>query len=106
MTVSAPKRGKQNGYNSTVLHAKRELRRSDAEYRQNLHSSLTTKEKIQKAKSRPGESKKELKRLNELLANEKPVTKAPVVKTEKPKPTRNLRGAELRGGPRIVGWRG
>lgn len=65
------KRGKTNGYKSNILWAKRDRKRLDALARNGVYDSLTTKEKITLAKSRPGENKRELARLEVQLAREK-----------------------------------
>jgi len=56
--------GKANGYKSSILWMRREKRHNEAEQRQAIHDDLTTAQKIAKAKKRPGESKRELTRLN------------------------------------------
>lgn len=61
--TKTPKRGKTNGYNSATLHAKRNRKRQEAESRQREHDTLTLNEKIEKARSRRGESKREIARL-------------------------------------------
>lgn len=61
--VKAVKRGKTNGYNSAHLHAKRNRKRQEADARQLEHDSLTLNEKIEKARSRRGESKREIANL-------------------------------------------
>lgn len=66
-----PKRGKQAGYNSTVLWAKREAKREEAETRNARYNRLSTSDKIKLAKSRPGESKREVARLEARRAAEK-----------------------------------
>ena len=43
----------------------RKQKREEAEIRQKEYNSLTTEQKIARAKGRPGESKRELKRLEE-----------------------------------------
>lgn len=65
--VKAVRTGKTNGYKSNKLHANRNRKRIDAEGRQAEHDSLTTEEKIAKAKSRRGNSNKELARLAKIL---------------------------------------
>lgn len=80
--TQTPKRGKTNGYNSIKLHMKKDRKRSEAEVRQEEYNSLTVKERIKRAKSRRGESKKELARLEKLLT----VQKAEVKKEEEKKP--------------------
>ena len=76
--VKQPKRGKQAGYNSTVLRAKREAKRDEGEARTDRYNRLSTSEKIKLAKSRPGESKREVARLEARLVKEKAATvKAP-----------------------------
>ena len=54
---------KAGGYSTYHLKAKKDAKRQEAEARQREHNSLTLSEKIEKAKSRRGESKKELARL-------------------------------------------
>jgi hypothetical protein len=56
--------GKSSGYKSNILWMRREKRQQEAEQRQAIHDDLTTAQKIAKAKKRPGESKRELARLN------------------------------------------
>ena len=68
---------KTNGYNSTVLHQKRDSHRKDAEFRQRYHDKLSVSEKITKAESRRGDSKKEIARLTALLPVTKPVKTNP-----------------------------
>ena len=77
------KRGKQNGYSSKTLWAKHDKRRAQAEARDDRHASLSIQEKIKKAKSRRGGSKRELARLETRLAESKKpaVVVAPVVDT-------------------------
>jgi hypothetical protein len=64
--IKTPIRGKTNGYNSTKLHAKRNRKRSEAEARKYDHDSLSIKEKIAKAKSRRGNSQREIARLTKM----------------------------------------
>ena len=80
------KRGKQN-YNSSFLQAKRDKRRKAAEDRQYKYDRLTTTEKVKLVKSRRGESKRELARLEARLATEVPAKPAPAPekKTRKPR---------------------
>ncbi len=59
---------KENGYKSAVLHANRNRKRTEAEARQREYAGLTVAQKIKRAKSRPGESKRELARLSALKA--------------------------------------
>jgi hypothetical protein len=85
--IKTSARGKTNGYNSAHLHAKRNRKRSETEARKREHDSLSIKEKIVKAKSRRGESKREIARLTKMLqATEikvapKPAAPAPVAET-------------------------
>lgn len=74
--VKLVKRGKTNGYSSATLHAKRNRKRSEAEARKREHDTLTINEKIEKARSRRGESKREIARLMK-LAEEAGVTVKP-----------------------------
>ena len=69
-TTITKKVGKTNGYKSNILWIRREKRHNEAEQRQAIHDTLTVGQKIAKAKKRPGESKRELARLN------KPVKKS------------------------------
>lgn len=61
------RRGKTNGYNSAKLKAKRVRKFEEACDRQASHDCLSIQDKIAKAKSRRGYSKKELARLTALL---------------------------------------
>ena len=56
--------GKSNGYKSNILWMRREKRQMEAEQRQAVYDGLTVAQKIARAKKRPGESKRELARLN------------------------------------------
>lgn len=67
----------RESYSHAILDAKKDKRRSEAETRQKAHNKLSTADKIKKAKARMGESKKELARLEALLAAEKEAKKAP-----------------------------
>jgi len=77
------KRGKQNGYSSNVLNAKLDKRRDEAEDRQARYDRLSTTDKVKLAKSRRGESKRELARLEARLATEKAPKPAPPTKEQK-----------------------
>lgn len=66
--TKVPKRGKTNGYNSAHLHAKRNRKRE--------HDTLTLNEKIEKARSRRGESKREIARLMKMAEAEGVTVKA------------------------------
>lgn len=84
-TATSEGRKRSNYRFKAVSH--KDKRRQDAEARQRDHDSLSKKDKIAKAKSRRGESKKEIARLTKGLEWDKAqkVTKAAsVVKTEKP----------------------
>lgn len=74
--TTTTKHGKTNGYKSNILRAKRHRRMLDAEARNVVYNGLSTKQKIELAKSRRGESKRELARLEARLATEK-APKAP-----------------------------
>jgi len=79
METQAPKRGKTKGYCSTTLHATRDRKRREAQDRDLKHSNLSIKDKIAKAKSRRGDSKKEIARLTarqKQLAEVQPEVKA------------------------------
>lgn len=80
--IKSPKRGKTNGYNSSHLHAKHKRKRMDAHDRQEDHDSLTINEKISKARSRRGESKRELARLMKLAEDSGIVVTPPPVKAK------------------------
>ena len=58
---------KTSGYSNSILHAKKDFKHKQAKIRDAAHSELTTKEKIQKAKSRRGESEKEINRLSDSI---------------------------------------
>lgn len=90
--LKSPKRGKINGYNSAHLHAKRNRKRQEAEARQREHNSLTINEKIEKARSRRGESKREIARLTKLAeaTGVKVTPPPPAVKETKPKAAKKV----------------
>jgi len=54
-------------YNSTKLHAKRDLRRREAKARQATYDKLTLKQRLDLAKSRRGKSEREVARLTKKL---------------------------------------
>jgi hypothetical protein len=54
---------KTNGYSSAKLHAKWDRKRQEGEARQREHDKLTAQDKISLAKTRRGESKREIARL-------------------------------------------
>jgi len=58
---------KQNGYNSSVLRAKRNQKRHDADDRQAAWESLTPTEQLNSLKGRRGESKRQVARIHSLL---------------------------------------
>jgi hypothetical protein len=75
------------GYSYAILDAKKRARRNDASERQAKYDSLTVNERIARAKTRRGESKKELAWLTKQL-NVVPVASKvtePVPVTPKPK---------------------
>lgn len=59
------KKGRES-YNSTVLHAKRDKRRLEADARQREYNKLTVAQKIERATKRGG-SVRELARLNKAV---------------------------------------
>jgi hypothetical protein len=77
------KRGKQSGYSSVTLWAKRGARRAEAEERQSRYDRLSTTDKVKLAKSRDGDSKRELARLEARLAKEKAPKPAPPTKEQR-----------------------
>jgi hypothetical protein len=79
---SAKKKSDHRNRKSGKLAAKRERKRDEADERMFEHNSMTLEEKIAKAKSRRGESKRELARLNKQLA-ERPPELAPVKTVKK-----------------------
>ena len=84
VTDSIKATGKTNGYSSAKLHAKEDKKRYEATERQDWYKDLTTEQKIARvktlAKKYPGESKKQLAKLNTILE----VTPAKVSVTTKP----------------------
>jgi len=75
---------KQNGYSNHFLHAKKNQKRAEAEARNAKYAALTTKEKF--ATLVVGGSKRQIAKLNKIMANEPlPVVteKKPVKKTSK-----------------------
>lgn len=61
---------KVGGYSSAALKSKRSLRQFQANQRQEKYDSLTTKEKIDRAVNRRGQSNRELHRLHRAYALE------------------------------------
>lgn len=72
------KKGRES-YSHAKADARRDKRRQEAEARQHTYDGLSIKARIALVKSRPGESKRELARLEALLA--KPAPKAEVKAT-------------------------
>ena len=68
--TKSTRRGRES-YSSVIRNAKRKARQHAADDRQIDHDSLTLSERIEKAKSRRGESKREIARLEKLIANPK-----------------------------------
>ncbi len=58
---------KKNGYSNKKRLARLNARRNETNARNLAHSKLTVAEKIAKASTRPGESKREVTRLNHIL---------------------------------------
>lgn len=75
---------KINGYHSEKLHAKRDKKRQEAQARQRHYESLTIKQRISLAKSSPGDSKKELIKLQKQLARETASPKVEAIKVSTP----------------------
>lgn len=86
--IKSPKRGKTNGYNSAHIHAKRNRKRQEAASRQQEYDSLNLNEKIEKARSRRGESKSELSRLLKLAEEAGVVVPQPATPTAVKKATK------------------
>jgi len=76
---------KTNGYSSNFITAKREWKRKHAEERQADYKALSIEARIAQAQGRRGESKRELARLNGLLANRTaaPVKQKPLTSEQK-----------------------
>lgn len=77
----APKKGKTNGYKSDTLHRKREAKRDAAEARTDRYRALSPKDRLKLAQSRRGESKREVARLEALIAAQKEDRKKPEAKS-------------------------
>lgn len=75
LNTETSRKGRQH-YSHVKSDAKLAKRQEAAEDRQDEHNSLTTAEKIEKAKSRRGESKREIARLEKRLKGEKEAKKA------------------------------
>lgn len=71
MNETSSHKVKTNGYKHAILDAKKDRRRQEAEKRQEVYDGLTLRARVKLAKSRRGESKKELAKLDVLLENEK-----------------------------------
>ena len=76
-TKATKKRGREQ-YSSDKLWARREKLHNEALERDERHLALSLGNRIQKAQSRRGESKKEIARLTKLMATQK----APAVKAQ------------------------
>lgn len=85
---------KTNGYSSATLHRKRDKRSQEADARNRDYKSLSVTERLNRAKSRRGQSKKEIARLTALLPVAKPVE-------AKPKPTKKTTVATAKPGKPI-----
>jgi hypothetical protein len=81
-TDGTTRKGKSNKQKSGKLQAKRERKRNEADERMYEHKSMTLEQRIDKAKSRRGESKREIARLQKQLA-ERPPELAPVKTVKK-----------------------
>ena len=66
--TSVAKRGKTNGYNSTKIRANRKRKENEAIKRQVTYEALSVPNRLAVAQSRRGESKREVARLQALLA--------------------------------------
>lgn len=55
-------------YNSVKLHQKRDRKRIEAENRDFKYQSLSVADRLKRAKSRRGESKREVERLTKLVS--------------------------------------
>ena len=80
-TEKVVKRGKQNGYKNSVLHAKREAKFRAAVINKARYQGLSVEERIKLVKSRRGESNREMDRLLNLLVKQSVVAKV-VAKVE------------------------
>lgn len=60
------RRIKVGGYSSTKLHARRDKRRHEAEARQGEYDKLTVAQRLLRAKKSPGQSKREIIKLEKL----------------------------------------
>lgn len=89
------RKGRAN-YSHAKADARKHKRRDEAEDRQIEHDSLTTSEKLAKAKSRRGESKREIARLSKGLEWEKAqkVTAAAKAKEAHPAPLTEAQKAD------------
>jgi len=70
--VSRNSKKKTNGYNSSFITAKADWKRKHAEERQADYKALSIEDRIHQAEGRRGNSKRELARLNALLAKATP----------------------------------
>lgn len=61
------KRGREH-YSSAILHKKRDQKRFEAETRDEEYQSLSLTDRLKRAKSRRGESKREVDRITKLIA--------------------------------------
>lgn len=90
VTDAIKTKGKINGYSNDKLHAKEDKKRYEATERQDWYNDLTTEQKIARVKflaqKYPGKSKKQLAKLNAILAitpAKVPVVIKPATKVKK-----------------------
>jgi hypothetical protein len=73
-TPEEKKKGRAN-YSSAISRANRKRKRLEAEHRDTIYVDLTVQQRIDRAKDRRGESKREIARLGKLLVKKATVKK-------------------------------
>lgn len=80
-------------YSHEKADARKDKRRQEAEARNRHYQSLSTADKLKLAKSRPGESKKEVARLTQRLEWEKAQKVTAAAKAKEAKPVKRAKAA-------------
>lgn len=75
-TTKGSQHKKVNGYSSVTLHAKKDRKRAEAKDRQIKHDKLTLPQKLAKAKSNRGNSKREVSHLTNKMEEAKKAVKS------------------------------
>ena len=75
MNTTEEKRKGRSNYSTAILRANRKRKRQEAEQRDAIYVGLSVQQRLDRAKSRRGESKREIARLGKLLVKKVTVKK-------------------------------